>query len=595
MAGNLGCSQLSRQVSSTPMNPSLRNVRLTFWTFALIAGILQAWSYRFFIEPDGVNYLDIASAYLRHDWAAAINGYWSPLYSWLLAAILGTVHPSAYWESTFLHLLNFISYLVALRCFEFFFRRLLVLVATRYPNTVDGQGLPEWAWWIIGYTSFLLAALRLITLGMDTPDIVLAAFLFLSTGMVVDLAHRRCSVLSYTLLGVVLATAYFAKSVMFPMSFVFMFTAAFSGASGKRPEPRVLATLAAFALVSWPFVGAISRAKGHLTFGETGKVAYLNEVKPSTIASPVVASQNSEAPAGLSRQLFTEPAVYEYGSVPLSGTFPPWYDPSYWYTGTAVPFDSVQQVRAAIRGITNYLRILSVEKEWIAGWLVLALFAGAWRETLKRWFELWFLWFPAVVMLALYALVLVEPRYVGAAMAVTWIALFCALPWRQIGATPRLGVAVVLAIAITTGAALANEQSANLAGCFHRTPHVQWLVAQRLGQMNVQLGDHVAVLGHTTVADYWAHLAGLRIVADVPLEAVTSYWTAGPEKRVAISSRLGGLGIKVLVTDLRPVVMEGWVPLGNTGYYAQILPTSNGRTHAQTETSPPDRNYEVPR
>ena len=306
------------------MNPSVRKVRLTFWTFALLAGFLQAWSYRFFIEPDGVNYLDIASAYLRHDWAAAINGYWSPFYSWLLAAILGMVHPSAYWESTFLHLLNFVSYLVALRCFEFFFRTLLVLVGTRYPNTVGGQGLPEWAWWTIGYMSFLLAALRLITLATDTPDMVLAAFLFLSTGMLVDLAHRRGGVLSYSLLGAVLAAAYFAKSVMFPMSFVVLLTAAFSGARGKRPEPRVLATLAAFALVSCPFVAAISRAKGHLTFGETGKVAYLNEVKPSSIASPVIGPQNLTPPAGRSRQLFTEPAVYEYGAVPLSGTFPPW-------------------------------------------------------------------------------------------------------------------------------------------------------------------------------------------------------------------------------------------------------------------------------
>jgi hypothetical protein len=83
-----------------------------------------------------------------------------------------------------------------------------------------------------------------------------------------------------------------------------------------------------------------------------------------------------------------------------------------------------------------------------------------------------------------------------------------------------LGVAVVLAIGITTAGGLVRELIPNLAACLHPAQHVQWNVAHQLLRTNLTPGDRVAVLGHSTVADYWAHLAGLRIVADVPIEGV---------------------------------------------------------------------------
>jgi hypothetical protein len=48
----------------------MRRLRIWFWVFASTADLLKCWSYRFWIGPDGVNYLDVANAYLRHDWSA---------------------------------------------------------------------------------------------------------------------------------------------------------------------------------------------------------------------------------------------------------------------------------------------------------------------------------------------------------------------------------------------------------------------------------------------------------------------------------------------------------------------------------------------
>ena len=81
----------------------------------------------------------------------------------------------------------------------------------------------------------------------------------------------------------------------------------------------------------------------------------------------------------------------------------------------------------------------------------------------------------------------------------------------------------------------------------------------------------MAVLGHTTVADYWAHLAGLRVTADIPLEDMRSYWLASPDTRDQIASRLQAQQIKALVTMGTPLAPANWRSIGNTGYYMQLL------------------------
>ena len=74
--------------------------------------------------------------------------------------------------------------------------------------------------------------------------------------------------------------------------------------------------------------------------------------------------------------------------------------------------------------------------------------------------------------------------------------------------------------------------------------------------------------------DYWAHLADLRVTADIPLEAMQSYWLASPEKRNQIASRLYTHGIKALVTAGTPLVPADWRSIGDTSYYMQVLDPS---------------------
>ncbi len=60
---------------------------------AVFLGILQFWTLRFTVMSDGISYLDIARNYAAGDWKMAVNAYWSPLLSWLMAPMFLIIGP----------------------------------------------------------------------------------------------------------------------------------------------------------------------------------------------------------------------------------------------------------------------------------------------------------------------------------------------------------------------------------------------------------------------------------------------------------------------------------------------------------------------
>src|SRR5579862_9406987 len=64
----------------------LRVVQIVTAVAIILIGALESWTHRFVIYSDGLSYLDIADSYAAGHWSEALNAYWSPLYSWLIAA-----------------------------------------------------------------------------------------------------------------------------------------------------------------------------------------------------------------------------------------------------------------------------------------------------------------------------------------------------------------------------------------------------------------------------------------------------------------------------------------------------------------------------
>jgi hypothetical protein len=105
--------------------------------------------------------------------------------------------------------------------------------------------LPEWALWAIAYPLFLWSSLVLVGLWLVTPDLLLSGWIYLAAGLLVRLRNEN-SYAKFLALGLVLGAAYLCKAVMFPLAFVFLAIALFSGKPVASRVPPVLLATAVF-------------------------------------------------------------------------------------------------------------------------------------------------------------------------------------------------------------------------------------------------------------------------------------------------------------------------------------------------------------
>ena len=569
-----------------------RKLTAIFWVIAVVLGAFLAWDGRHAMNADGMSYLDMAEAYLRGDWNMAINAFWSPLYCWLLGLAIVVLKPSPFWEFSVAHLVNFAIYLCTLGCFHFFLLELI-----RYHRgqsaSFSGHGgvtLPEWAWIALGYTLFIWTSLNLITISTVSPDMLVAAFVYLASGILLHIRMGSVSWLTFILLGMVLGFGYLAKAVMFPLAFIFLGVSMFSVGNLRIAVPRVLVALVVFLSVASPYVVVLSRAKGRLTFGDSGKLTYAFWV----IDTPLGVHWQGEPPGSgtplhPTRRIFDTPRIYEFGT-PVGGTYPPWYDPAYWYEGVVPHFDLTGQVRMLKINADMLFRIFR-DSGLIVGCLIL-YFVGA-----RRWFcvqdmaKHWVLLIPAIAALIMYSLVLVRSRYLGAFVVLLWMGIFSGIRLPESPDSKRLiecataAMLTVMMITIAFSPVLtALSKAGQLIGGRNPWPHLHYQVTEGLNRMGIGSGDKVASLG-TSFDAYWARLARVKIVAEIPSRHVANFWAADNSIKSQVINTFATTGAKVIVAKNVPSVVSTreWKRIGNTGYHAYILPTtsffSHGRSH----------------
>ena len=122
------------------------------------------------MTQDGIQYLDLGDA-LQRGFTTGVSTYWSLLYPWLVGLVLHTFHPPPSLEFPVVHALNFLIFVAALGAFQFLLSGLL----TKRPS----DRLFDCALMGIGYTAFLYTTLDFADLGLVTPDLLVAALLYL--------------------------------------------------------------------------------------------------------------------------------------------------------------------------------------------------------------------------------------------------------------------------------------------------------------------------------------------------------------------------------------------------------------------------------
>jgi 4-amino-4-deoxy-L-arabinose transferase-like glycosyltransferase len=547
-------------------------LRAGFWFVTACAGFLQAWAARFWISPDGNNYLDVASAYLRGDWSHAVNAYWSPLFSWLLAFCLWVFHPTPYWESTLLHLLNFVGLLVALRAFEFFFQAFLGMHRQITRTNRTEEKLSNFEWWTLGYGIFLSTALFVQTLVATTPDMWVAAFTCLIAGLILKIRTQGGSWGLFATLGFALGCAYLTKTFYFPMTFIFLPAAWLATGNPRKTLKLVALGFAVFALVAGPWVATLSHAKNRVTFGDVGKLAF--DMAIDELPQPFFwqGENGTGTPAHPVRQLLTHPRLFEFAT-PVGGTYPPAYDTSYWREGVRPHFSLRRQLRILRQSAGTFFQIWMLQIEY--GLALLFFFSFAWVD--PGWLALFrkqsFLWVPPLIACLSYALVLVEHRYVAPFVLLLWVAAFSCVLGSALEIPRRVALAMILAVLAVTGLRVAKSMSSDFTAILAKPENANWQVAEGLRVVGLHPGDRIAILSLNAEV-HWARLAGVKIVSEIPYGNGNIFWMEDAQAKRIVFQVFANTGAKVVITKDPPLsaASEGWIPLAGTGFYAHSLP-----------------------
>jgi hypothetical protein len=582
----------------------LKHLRPLFLLVAAVLGALDSWTGRNALNPMGVSYLDMGDAYFRGDWATAINGFWSPLYSLPLGLAMRLIRPSPEHEFPIVHLVNYLIFLCALFAFDFFLSELMRVYKERNSSShidekIDARGpateamLADWVWQALGYTLFIWCTLGLITLVSTSPDLLLSVFVYLALALVLRIRRRVDPLRSFFILGLVLGIGYLAKAPLLPISFGFLLVALTWFGKLRRSSRPLMAFALGFALTAGPFITALSISKGRFTTGDSGKLNYLWHVNKV----PFFHWQGGDPRYGVlvhpTRKIFDSPAIFEFGT-PLNATYPPWYDPSYWYEGASPQFNLHQQFAAFKVSARVYLELFTYRSHLVILLGFLILLYQSWKKWFRGLREEWLLLVPSILAFAMYSVVHVEPRYLGPFIPSLWLSLFSSLrlPAREssrklisytiVPVVLIVMTAVTLKSTYTFYSSVRGSTRSALADGAAQLTQVQ--LSDALRDRGLKPGDGVGLLNFDPFwlpVTHWARLGRLRIIAEMPNTEADRFLAMPDSLRREAIEAFAKAGAKALIAASVPPdkALAGWERLGKSNYY--LLRLDDAKTNQQ--------------
>ena len=227
--------------------------------YLLLCGAMLPW-FLHRAAPDAVSYLTIARKYWAWEFIDAVNGYWSPLLSWLLAPLLCLGAATE----------------VTAKCLQ----------------VAIGAGALLAVWWLgrrlelpqaerVWTTLALVPAVAMYALSDTTPDLLVALLLATYIGVVIGKEYPR-SPWQGAACGLLGAMAYLAKAYAFPFFLAHYVAVSCYLLVRRRSNLERLRRLAAatgagllvFAVVVGCWATLLSRKYSRITIGTTGSYQF---------------------------------------------------------------------------------------------------------------------------------------------------------------------------------------------------------------------------------------------------------------------------------------------------------------------------------
>src|SRR5205807_3914272 len=283
---------------------------------------------------------------------------------------------------------------------------------------------------------------------------------------------------------------------------------------------RVLVALIPFVLISGSLAGGFFLTGQGVTLGESGKLNYAWNVNGLPFVNWQGESPGSGRPVHPTRKIFPSPPVYEFAA-PIGGTYPPWYDPAYWYEGVKLRVDPNAHLANLVRsaGLLLGMLLRAQGSLLINGLLLLYVGRRGWLFLLDVR-PCGVLLIPPIAAVGIFSLIWLELRYIGAFVALFWLGLFSALTFVESPEIQRVikGITVAMLAMLLMAVSFTSYEEVlkGLLARQHSFP--QWTVAQGIQQFGLHPGDGVGVIlpPPGPVGAYWARLSRVRIIAEIP-------------------------------------------------------------------------------
>ncbi len=575
------------------MLTSNRNSRITvalLWILALLLGVVQTWWTRHRIFSDGISYLEIAANYAAGNWNLALNAYWSPLYSWILALAFLTLHPAPYWQVATLHLVNFLAYALGLLAFSSLLRELLPFRAE--------TGLSCNAIYVAGYTSYIFAGLYLIGVGYCSPDMIAMLLTILLAVSILRICRGQATLLLYLAVGFLFGLSFLARTAFAGLSALFLLPIALCLHSrrGRWLQPSLIIAGCAL-LTAGPFVVALSLKEHRFTLGDSGKLNYGWEISG---AARSIHWQGEPYDIGVpvhpTRLVIVNPATYTFDG-PVPGSYPPWYDPSFWYGGIQPKLRWRRQITVLFYS-ASYSIFLLIRSPVFLPCLCLAALTG-FRAAFWKFLSFWPVLLPCVAGIALYCLVFVDKRYIASFLLIIWMVVLVSMQdipaqWRSRASQASYLLSFLFFLPFAAKD-LALHTELAFADLVHRNeaePNLNYMLAKRFQELGLKSGDKIAYIGLGINAD-WARLDKVRIVSEIPVRylrpstlfgskliddpgLISAFWHADPATQNKVLDAFRAAGARMVVTDglYSPKEAAKWQLVLKPGQ--QHLPFSGG-------------------
>ena len=281
------------------------------------------------------------------------------------------------------------------------------------------------------------------------------------------------------------------------------------------------------------------------------------------------------------------PVVFEF-AVPIAGTYPPWYDPTYWYAGVT-PHFSFEGQWPVFFGYFKYWLVLLLTTPGIVVTLAWNLrSSGAALSAVQR--IGWLVTLPLIAS-GMFCLVVVDKRHVAVFLAVIAMALW-GVAYYGIRRPKRI---VVLVAAWISAAAVVAFPTAlgsmvmllDVVRGAERQHNPAWTISQGMTQAGLRPGDRIGYIG-CSVNAYWARLSGAKIVADlnyltelnddlprtlrVNASEIDKFWAADEGTQARVLDAFTKAGASFAVADHIPANarLEGWVRADEQTYVRKL-------------------------